>query len=120
MAAPHAVGVAALIWSQFPGMTRDQVWAQLQWLADELGSPGFDVYYGFGRVNARKAVEEAPSNHDVLVLKLNTPSYLRPGTVAVYNTTVLNMVTSPESNVRVQLLGSTAARSVPACDQPSS
>ena len=114
MAAPHAVGVAALIWSQFPGMTRDQVWAQLQWSADDLGQPGFDVYYGFGRVNARKAVEEAPSNHDVLVLKLNTPSYLRPGTVAVYNTTVLNMGTSPESNVRVQLLvnGSAVGSSV--------
>jgi len=56
MATPHAAGVAALIWSQFPGMTRDQVRARLRSTADDLGAAGFDIYYGYGRINARKAV----------------------------------------------------------------
>jgi thermitase len=57
MACPQVAGVAALIWSRFPNITRDQVRAQLRYTADDLGDPGFDEYYGYGRVNARKAVE---------------------------------------------------------------
>jgi len=60
MATPHVAGVAALIWSQFPGMTRDQVRARLRDTADDLGNPGFDIYYGYGRINARKAVGTSP------------------------------------------------------------
>jgi thermitase len=104
MATPFVSGVAALIWSRFHGMTRDQVLAQLEGSSDDLGEPGFDVHYGYGRVNARKAVEQAPSNHDVLVLNLKTPPYLRPGNATVVSTTVLNMGTSDESAVTVQLL----------------
>jgi len=57
MAAPHVAGVAALVLSEFPTMTVDQVRAQLLYTADDLGEIGFDVYYGWGRVNAKKAVE---------------------------------------------------------------
>ena len=56
MAAPHVAGVAALVWSEFPGMSNEQVRGQLLNTADDLGSRGFDVYFGHGRVNARKAV----------------------------------------------------------------
>jgi parallel beta-helix repeat protein len=104
MASPHVVGEAALIWSRFPNMTRDQVQAQLQYSADDLGEPGFDVCYGFGRINARKAVEEAPANHDVLVLNLEIPSGVILGEAAVINATVLNMGISNEGNITVQLL----------------
>ena len=104
MSAPHVSGVAALIWSQFPSMTRDQVRAQLRYTSDDLGDPCFDVYYGYGRVNARKAVEQAPSDHDVLVLSLKIPSYVRLGYPAVINATILNMGTSDESDITVQLL----------------
>ena len=61
MACPHVAGVAALILSEFPTMTIDQVHAQLLYTADDLGETGFDVYYGYGRVNARKAVENTLS-----------------------------------------------------------
>lgn len=104
MATPFVSGVAALIWSRFPNMTRDQVWAQVQYTADDLGVPGFDVYYGFGRVNARKAVEQAPSDHDVLVLSLKTPPYLKLGSEAVVNATILDMGNSNESGITVELL----------------
>ena len=104
MASPHVAGIAALIWSRFPNMTRDQVWAQLQYSADDLGEPGFDVHYGFGRVNARKAVEQAPPGHDVLVLNLKRPSRMMLGDYATINTTILDMGTSSESDITVRLL----------------
>jgi hypothetical protein len=57
MACPHVAGVAALVWSQYPAMSNEQVRNQLLYTADDLGETGRDVFYGFGRVNARKAVE---------------------------------------------------------------
>jgi len=63
MATPFVSGVAALVWSQFPYLTRDQVRMQLRNTADDLGPPGFDSYYGYGRINASKAL----GTHDVAV-----------------------------------------------------
>jgi len=63
MATPHVAGAAALIWSVFPELTREQVRIRLQETADDLGAEGFDIYYGYGRVNARKAV----AAHDIAI-----------------------------------------------------
>jgi hypothetical protein len=63
MAAPFVSGVAALVWSQFSHLTRDQVRMQLRDTADDLGSSGFDDYYGYGRINAKKALQA----HDITV-----------------------------------------------------
>jgi len=104
MSAPHVSGVAALIWSRFPNMTRDQVRAQLRATAEDLGTPGFDDYYGYGRIDARNAVEQAPAMHDALILNWEVPSYVRMGVAAIINVTVLNMGTSDESDLTVQLL----------------
>ncbi|WP_347157106.1 S8 family peptidase [Pontibacter chitinilyticus] len=57
MAAPHAAGIAALIIGQHGGqMNPAQVEAAMRASADDLGKPGRDPYYGFGRLNAFKAV----------------------------------------------------------------
>lgn len=56
MACPHVAGVAALVLSQYPEMANEQVRNQLFYTADDLGSDGFDIHYGHGRINARKAV----------------------------------------------------------------
>jgi thermitase len=61
MACPHVAGVAALVWSEFRGMSNEQVRSQLFYSADDLGASGFDVYFGHGRVNARKAVVQSVS-----------------------------------------------------------
>jgi len=104
MATPHVAGVAALILSQYPNMTRDQLRIQLRYTADDLGSPGFDDYYGYGRINAQKAVEQSPPDHDLLILHWKKPKFVVPGTLAVVNTTVFNFGTSDEENITVQLL----------------
>lgn len=59
MACPHVAGVAALILSQYPTMSNEQVRSQLLYTADDLGATGFDIFYGYGRVNARKAITES-------------------------------------------------------------
>jgi len=79
MAAPHAVGVAALIMSRYPGMSANGVTAMLQNTADPLacpdtaqyaffpsvnngapqvctGGPGYNSFNGHGQVNALTAV----------------------------------------------------------------
>ncbi len=56
-AAPHVVGVAALIIEAGGGdMKPAHVLRELRACADDLGKPGQDVEYGYGRVNAYQAV----------------------------------------------------------------
>ena len=52
MATPHASGVAALYWSYNLSFTNKQVGLMLLKFADDLGTPGWDKYYGYGRVDA--------------------------------------------------------------------
>ena len=60
MAAPHTSGVAALIIGKNGGhMDPTRVEAVLRASADDLGKPGRDPYYGYGRVNAFRAVSQA-------------------------------------------------------------
>ena len=57
-AAPHVAGVAALIIEKNGGeMKPSHVLRELRGSADDLGKPGQDPYYGYGRVNAARAVE---------------------------------------------------------------
>lgn len=48
MAAPHASGVAALLWSKEPALTNVQVREKLRSSTVDLGAPGLDSYYGYG------------------------------------------------------------------------
>jgi len=58
-ASPVVAGVAALVLSVNPSLTPAQVTDILKQTADDLGTNGWDVYYGSGRVNALKAVTAA-------------------------------------------------------------
>ncbi|MCG2767823.1 MAG: S8 family serine peptidase [Anaerolineae bacterium] len=63
MASPHVAGVAGLLLSQRPTLTNNQVRDILRQSADDLGKSGFDDLYGYGRVNAYRALQAtAPSN----------------------------------------------------------
>jgi thermitase len=55
--APIVAGVAALVMSANPNLTPQQVQDALKQSADDLGTVGWDVQYGWGRVNARRAIE---------------------------------------------------------------
>lgn len=55
--APLVAGTAALILSAYPQLTAAQVDALLKVSADDRGSAGYDTGYGFGRLNAGRALE---------------------------------------------------------------
>lgn len=56
-ATPIAAGVAALILSIEPNLTNEEVRHFLTRSAKDLGDPGRDDYYGWGRVDARAALD---------------------------------------------------------------
>jgi subtilisin family serine protease len=56
---PIVAGLAALIFSANPNLTPTQVEQILKSTAVDLGSPGYDIYYGWGRINASKALRMA-------------------------------------------------------------
>ncbi len=56
MSVPFISGVAALIWSQNPSFSNNKVREVLRNTAYDLGTPGKDIYYGYGKVNAYAAV----------------------------------------------------------------
>lgn len=60
MAAPHASGVAALVLSLHPNYTVEQVRQVLRRTATDLGAVGQDSYFGYGEVNAARAVLALP------------------------------------------------------------
>jgi subtilisin family serine protease len=62
MATPHVAGVAALVWSANPSWTRQQVLDALEVTAKDLGTPGYDVGYGWGVVQAKDALNELQSH----------------------------------------------------------
>ena len=57
-AAPHVSGVLALILSAHPGMSRDGAIAILRGSLEDLGASGFDEWFGFGMVDAYRAVTD--------------------------------------------------------------
>jgi subtilisin family serine protease len=89
MAAPHVTGTAALVWSTNPSLTRDQVEQILFDTADDLGPPGRDDRYGYGRVNVQRAITQAaslPGSRTAnlqLTLEAPTPDAVIQGTLNV-------------------------------------
>lgn len=53
---PHVSGTAALVVALHPTYTNGMVRRILQITAEDLGTPGWDPYYGFGLVDAEAAV----------------------------------------------------------------
>ena len=80
VATPHVSGLAALLLSLQPWLTPDEVEELLGQSADDVNgatSPGWDEELGWGRINARRAVEAAAAGLD-LTLSVE-PDWLPPG-----------------------------------------
>ena len=56
MAAPFVTGLAGLLFSQDPTRTAADVVNIITQSADDLGDPGWDDFYGYGRINVWAAV----------------------------------------------------------------
>lgn len=83
-ASPVVAGVAALVLSANPTLSGAQVVSLLEQSADDVDGPGYDPYFGYGRVNALRAVSMASAAPGAVVS-------LPPGTPAV-------VLSSPTSN----------------------
>lgn len=82
MAAPHVAGVAALMKSVAPGLTPqqfDDLLATGQ-LTEDLGAPGWDDRYGFGLIDAFKALNAVGAPTSATPSLAAAPSALNLGT----------------------------------------
>ncbi len=57
MAAPYVTGAIALLLGLNPGLSQHEVRSRLLDSCDDLGTPGYDMYYGHGLLNVRKLLE---------------------------------------------------------------
>ncbi|MBN5246993.1 S8 family peptidase, partial [Serratia ureilytica] len=57
MAAPHVTGAAAVLMQRFPYMTAEQISTVLKTTATDLGAPGIDARFGWGKINLRDAMD---------------------------------------------------------------
>lgn len=55
MATPTVAGIAALVWSNHPTCTGEDIRAALKATAEDQGAAGKDVYFGYGLVKAAQA-----------------------------------------------------------------
>jgi len=67
MAAPHVTGTAALILQAFPGLTPAEVRTIIRDNAVDLGNPGFDTTFGYGRVDAFAFLPEDDTDGDGII-----------------------------------------------------
>lgn len=58
-AAPLVSGVAALLWSAHPEWSNQKVFQQITRAADDISPAGYDIFTGYGRVNAYRALTES-------------------------------------------------------------
>ena len=80
MATPHLAGLSALILSENPTMTPDEVQNVMQNGADDLGTPGKDIYFGYGRINAANSVNPLAHVDGTLIRTASAPEvYLLEG-----------------------------------------
>ncbi len=68
MACPHVSGLAALIKSEFYNITNDQLVEKIKQNTVDLGDPGKDELYGYGKINVNKSVHQNPPTASFIYL----------------------------------------------------
>ncbi len=71
MATPHVAGLAVLVLSKNPELSNEQIRQLLRTQTTDLGSAGFDTNYGYGRIDAYKAI--ANTNTAIPDVYINSP-----------------------------------------------
>lgn len=91
---PVTSGVAALMASANPGLTNVELVDLLLKNSDDIGTAGYDVYYGYGRVNASRAVNAAKA-------LVSTPDLTAP-VASVLSPTEGSVVRLPSQRIDVK------------------
>jgi subtilisin family serine protease len=67
MAAPHVAGLAALIRSERPDLSADQIAQVITVTAQDVAEPGWDALAGWGRIDAYAAVKQVALPHKLFL-----------------------------------------------------
>jgi hypothetical protein len=115
MATPHVSAVAALVWSWDTSLTNVEIRNALTASAQDLGATGRDVYYGYGLVQARAALEHlgyggtTPPVNTAPTLTITSPannSSFAEGTAITFAATATDVEDGSLSDAIVWKLGS--------------
>jgi thermitase len=83
---PQVAGLAALLFSLNTALSNSQVVNIIKNSADDVGTPGFDPYYGWGRINIYRALQAAqttPSSSTSVAITSPSDGSVVSGTVNV-------------------------------------
>ncbi|GEM_PF-644372 len=92
-AAAQVSGLAALLWSVNPHLTNVQVTGIITSTAVDLGDPGWDEYFGWGRIDAAAAV--MTTTH---YLEVEPANVVDLGRVCDHGVLPLRTITNPNTN----------------------
>lgn len=84
MSSPHVAGLVALMYSVNPTLHVDQVTQLLRENAVDLGTPGFDNFFGHGRIDAKETLDDVVAMTPPVLLTLpnGLPPAVPPGGTA--------------------------------------
>ena len=101
-ASPHVAGLAALLLSEFPSYTSDQIYNLIETTAVDLGDPSYDIYYGWGRINAYAAIFGLQDHN--LQTKVSCPNVIPYDAETMIEIQVSNIGLNQENNINVSLI----------------
>jgi serine protease len=105
MASPHVAGVAALVKAADPTLSNSEIRSILEDTAEDLGSSGWDQYFGYGIVDAYAAVQEALGGGT----PDTTPPVISDVTATPSSTTATITWTTDEAATSVVYYGTTSS-----------
>ncbi|MGD2017914.1 MAG: S8 family serine peptidase [Planctomycetota bacterium] len=77
-ACPMVAGLCGLIWSRNPNLTPQEVEDVLRMSCDDLGTPGVDDTFGFGRINSDLAMQMTPATSVSISFPAGRPDEVNP------------------------------------------
>ena len=104
IAAPHVSGALALLLGAFPGLTADQQAAALEGAAADLGTPGVDADFGYGRLDVLAAYQHLATTPDYTLSLAPTSVTVAAGGSTSYTVSV-NAVNGFVGDVSLSVAG---------------
>ena len=113
MAAPFVSGVAALIIARNPAITGSQVESRIINGTDDIGEEGKDLLFGYGRINAVKAIGDFLTSIDAVKIFVYPNPFRLPSTAKI---TVMNVPIMSSLGVRIHNLAGELVRTLKESD----
>ena len=102
MATPHVSGLLALLMSKYPSDNASQLESIIYKTAIDLGTPGWDPYYGWGRIDAASAIYGL--QQDNVQANIVAPSVFPVDLNSTFNASIRNIGLNTENNIAYKVL----------------